>query len=279
MKNILRSAVYRLTRMKVRWVLLLITFGMTCMTAAALGILYGNASFITEFRGYMNTVYAEMGLTNPFTEFREIYDLNVENIFGFSTLSLTRELAFISTIFTVRFSVSLRNSGFVINLYPSSDRSYFFWSDALILFVYNLLLVLVTAGTGLIVFFVFFTGLPWGDAGMYLLHLILYALLLTTLQLLVCSFCRRSRGRTGGVLSSLLYVGLLSTVLYSGIDSLIQSVFNTDFYIEYILPLGNLELISYGKTDTYLAAAFVIVLFISFDIILELLVNKNKDVF
>ncbi len=277
MLNMIRSDFYRFKHSKSTWILLIVSVAISLFMAFTLGFLMGDANWLAALMSEYDATCQELGMTNPFRVYAEVYAVSCNDVFDFVTQALTRDLALFMAIFVSFFSVAVTSSGYIKNIAFMHSRGTRFFSGALVILVFAAMITGAGALTEFLIALIFFKTVDMSMLVPFLLFLILFAGLLWIVGLLVQGFCSLFRRSNIGLILSILYISLGSSMFYLTADSILQSGTGSNFYVEFVTPLGNMNLLKLGKWDTYLASVVVIVLYFVFTALTEVVFLKNKD--
>ena len=283
MMNILRADLYRLFKQNSTWIILLVAVLLFAFLGGTIGFMTGDAPWLKRiFQQISTQLSAYSSEPSDYQQLEEVLEIvnsmKAGSIAQFIGLALSSDLMILITAFIAVFSSSAKRTGYIKNLYSEYPYPKFFFSQALILLFYSLILVLVAAVTMGVVSFFFFKSLPFGNPFSFALFLLMKALLVWTFGLLVMLLCDVTRKGTSGLIIAIVYISVGSGIIYQMLDAVIVSVFKIDFYIEYCTPLGSMTLLTYGDTKTYLAAAIVVVIYAAVVFLEEILFVRKKDI-
>ena len=281
MTAVLRAKFYRFRRQKSSFVILIIATVFAAFMSYSLGILLGNTPFALNMQKMMSE--SLNGATNIYNQavveemMNMIGNYELASIASYLSLGLSGDLLFVLFLFIIYFSNATVRNGFLKTIIPNVKRSHLFFSDAIILLIYTILLVLIYLAVFTAMAPIFFQSVSFGNVVSFVVFVLLKILLLFTSGLCVIVTCDFFSKRPRMIIFSALYLTILSGVFYGILNVIAQIFFGRGADVSYILPIGALNFLAYGNAVSYLTGAIVALIYLALCILLEVFVIPKKD--
>ncbi|MBQ6679756.1 MAG: hypothetical protein IJM76_07025 [Lachnospiraceae bacterium] len=281
MTALLRSDIYRFKRQKINMVLLIIYFALTAMGMIGNGFMTGNAPWLLRLYDAMRSS-GEMGEMIPIDELRNaalILSGDITTRVDFMSYAMTGTNALLfTTLFIALYILQPVRTQYLKNLVPVQMRNRFVISETIFLFGFTAILTVFSAVFALLVSFTFFTGIPFGDAVLFLVFAVVRGLLLFSAALVLTLFVNLFR-RTGlGVAFTIIYVTVIASGFFAAVDLIMDLSGNQSFRFSYLTPVGNYYTLDRPEVIPLMIGLGVAVLYGIAAFILRLLQFKKKDI-
>ena len=266
MKQFLRAELYRMKKSKSPLILLIVCFGVSLMNGFTFGFLFGNAGWLTEF--YENALGG-----NPFDIYGEIAGEGlapIRSLGDFVSLNVAGTDGIFLILFIAIFLASLKRSGFIRNIASEYGRTQIFFTHVLLTAVYAFALVILSAAGSLIMFFVFFRGLPVESFPDFIVYLLTAWLLMSATGVMMLVLVDVVKKINMAVIAALVYLEFWAPIIFSFTGS-------SGFSLRFVSLVGNLDLLTVGDWNTVLSSLLVIVFYMTGAVLLETLVIKKRD--
>jgi len=278
MKNILRSDFYRFRHQPGVYVVLVVAFLMMCMNACSLGLVLGNASWLSKvYQNMFDTVGSSAELSELFATFSLLTGMSSESVFEFISLNMKADLLYYMAVFVAIFIAAPKNTGYLKNTASYYDRNLFFCSKLVLLFLYSFLILVVTFCANALASLIFFEDLPLGDITDFAVYVGLTLLLLFTVGVIMSIFAGLFRRPTTGIILIFVYLTLGSGLVYAVMDMILGTLIGREVTIELFTPVGAMSVLKYGNGKTSLIAAIVVGIYLFMSILYEMTLARRKD--
>ncbi len=280
MKNLFFAELYRAKKSKSPLILLLVCFGLSLMTGAVYGLMFGNVP-------WLQTMYDEYFGFNPFSIPGDLeLDPDLGGLVGFFTVhnygdfisfAIKGNLRIFIVFFVAVFLTPLRRSGFIKNIASHHSRTQVFLVHAILVVIYSFLLTDVSVIAMILMILVFFRGLPTGGILNLLVYTVTAGLLLSAIGIFVLMLTDLMKRQMPAIVLSMIYLWFGAPLLFSASEVARLLKPEQSFRIEYISLVGNLQLLSVGRWDTVWSSLLVIAAYVGIAFLLELTLIKRRD--
>ena len=281
MTAVLKAQLYRFRKQKSSFVILIIGLIFASVMAFSVGALLGNTPLAVKIQEMVAASVQNSGNIYNQAMNAEILDMianyELSSIAAYISIGLSGDLLFILFLFIIYFTNATIRNGYLKTILPNIRRSWLFFSDAIILLGYTVVLVLIY----LIVFSLFsplfFVNVPFGNTVSFVIFVILKILLLFVSGLCIIMTTDLFIKRPRMIIVSALYITMISGIFYNLLNVIAKALFGSGAEAGYILPMGALTLLNYGNTVSYISGLIVSVVYLVLCVLVEVLVIPKKD--
>ena len=281
MMALLRSDLYRLKRQKINMILLIVYFALTAASMAGSGFMTGNAPWLLRLydamrnSGELNDMFSIDDLRNAASI---LYgDVTTHVDFMSHAMAGTNALLF-TTLFIALYIMQPARAQYLKNVVPVQPRNRFVISETIFLFGFTFILTVASAVFSLLVSLAFFTGIPFGDAVLFMVFVVVRGLLLFSAALVLTLFMNLFR-RTGiGIAFSIIYVTVIASGFFSVVDLVTELADNHSFQLSYLTPVGNYYTLDRPEVTPLFIGLLVAILYGIAAFLLRLRQFKKKDI-
>ena len=273
--RIISADLFRLGKQKSTWIIPVATFAIAFMFGCLNGLVYGNASWLSELHGAMQEGMASIG--GDSSGMSLIFNAQFPSLAEYVVASFQRESVIAIIIFASVYTSSVKRNGYSKNIARVYNTFSYNVSQAVILLGYSILITLLNLCANVASASIFFEGIEPGNFGSLLLYFVVTALLHWAACLMIVIVCDAFRNTTVGIIVGCLYTGLFASLLSAGINALIGLMVKTEFTVNHLFPYMYSLALKYNDTGSYLygvalSAVYAVVFFL-----LKMIVRK-KDI-
>ncbi len=249
MLNVLRMEWYRMFKSKGTWITLLVFTAMFSLMTGMTTLIMGDSAAAKEFQQFLGIESVTADMVNEAGDIRVEMDPSLlEN--QHEAVSLTEEMALyfqndgfvlFSAIFMGIFATGHCVTGFRKNLAGIARPWQLVVSDLVMSLTYCTIMTVI----GTLLYFLFmaltYEHLVLGSVGRMLVYLVIYTLLTTSIGMLGSLLATLSRSRVLAITAPLVWLCVLSMLVYNLINLAVESRMNLeDFNIYRYMPYGNI---------------------------------------
>ena len=273
--RILSADLLRLGKQRSTWILPLATFVIVFIFGCLNGMIYGNAPWLNELHGMMKEGMSTLDGSSD--SMAIIFDAEFPSLADYVVMTFQRESVIAIVIFASVYVSAVKRNGYSKNIAGIYNSFSYNVSQAIVLLGYSIMITLINLCANVASASIFFTGIDPGNFGSLLLYFVVSALLHWAACLMIVIVSDAFKSPTVAIVVGCLYTGAVASLLYTGLNALIDLLVKTDFRVNHLFPFAFSIIMKYDVPESYVYGAAIAVIYAALFFVLKLLIRK-KDI-